>query len=174
MHTLWVCTLRWDYILMNSWFSSHMWVFWGTQTSCCVFWTSRDFMMRWVNCIKVKLVCLNSVVVSVYCCLMLLVLLCGCLCVEELMEAQEVIQVTSDLPLVSWKQLFKLFHISEDLTVETVFRSTVNSNLCLIVADKKDLKRKLYPRYFFLLKKSSLIALPIPHVLLCYSRWKLK
>lgn len=48
-----------------------------------------------------KLVCLNSVVVSVNCCLTLVVLLCGCLCVEEFMEAQEDIQVTSDLPLVS-------------------------------------------------------------------------
>lgn len=113
-----------------------MCVFWGTQASCCVFWTSRDFMMRWLNCIKVKLVCLNSVVVSVYCCLMLVVLLCGCLCVEELMEAQEDIQVTSDLPLVSWKKLFKLFHVSEDLTVEIVFQSSVNSNLCLTVAEK--------------------------------------
>lgn len=53
------------------------------------------------------------------------------------MEAQEDIQVTSDLPLVSWKQLFILFHVSEDITAEIVFQSSVNSNLCLIVAEKK-------------------------------------
>lgn len=128
---------------MNNWFSSHMCVFWGTQTSWCVFWTSRDFMMRWVNCIKVRLVCLNSVVVSGYCCLKLVMLLHGCLHVGELMEAQEDIQVTSDSPLVSWRQLFKLFQVSEDLTVEIIFQSTVNSNPCLIVAEKNYLQRKL-------------------------------
>lgn len=164
---------RWDYILMNSWFSLHMCVFWGTQTSCCVFWTSRDFMMRWVNCIKVRLVCLNSVVVSGYCCLTLVMLLHGCLRVGELMEAQEDIQVTSDLLLVSWRQLFKLFQVSEDLTVEIVFQSTVNSNPCLIVAEKIIYKGN-YPCYFFLLKEFSLIVLPVPHVLPGYSRWKLK
>lgn len=71
-------------------------------------------------------------------------LLCGCLCVEELIEAQEDIQVTSDLPLVPRKQLFILFHVSEDVTVEIVFQSCVNSNVGLIVAEKKNLQGRLY------------------------------